>query len=46
MFGRVRTRHLLTHAPTILWHYGWRVYWRCVVNVARGKRSTFLEALW
>lgn len=47
MLGTVQTRHLVTHAPLILWHYGWRVYARCVVNVVKhGGRATFLEALW
>jgi hypothetical protein len=47
MLGRVQTRHLVTHAVTILRHYGWRVYWRCLVNVVRNRgRATFLEALW
>jgi hypothetical protein len=47
MLGRVKTRHLITHGATIVWHYGWRVYWRCVVSVVRHRgRGTFLEALW
>ncbi len=47
MLGTVRTRHLLTHAHTIVRAYGWRVYFRCIVNVVKhGGRATFLEAIW
>jgi hypothetical protein len=46
MHGYVTTRHLVTHGAIIVREFGWRVYFRCLVNVVVGSgQTTFLQAL-
>jgi hypothetical protein len=46
MHGYVTTRHLVTHGAIIVREFGWRVYFRCLVNVLAGSgQTTFLQAL-
>jgi hypothetical protein len=46
MQGFITTRHLVTHATTIVGEFGWRVYFRCLARcLRRGKPVTFLSCL-
>ena len=45
MHGLIRTRHLVTQAPTIVREFGGRVYLRCLWNLVCRRRCTFLEAI-
>lgn len=43
MRGLITGRHILTHGPTIVRHFGPRCYLRCMVALLLRQRTTFLE---
>ena len=45
MQGVITGRHLVRHAFTILQLWGPGFYARCLLAIARGERTTFLEVL-
>jgi hypothetical protein len=45
MSGVVTTYHLFTQAHRIIRLFGIRLYLRCLVALARGRRVTFLHML-
>jgi hypothetical protein len=50
MQGTIRSRDVLVHSVTILWHFGFFAYLRCVRAMVRGvvhkETSTFLDVLY
>jgi hypothetical protein len=46
MVGRIQSRHLLTHSPTIIHEFGIGCYFRCVWRTLVARRAvTFLECI-
>jgi hypothetical protein len=43
MQGSITTRHVLSHAMTIVREFGPRCYLRCIRAVLFGRRTTFLD---
>ena len=43
MHGVITTRHLVTHAHTIIGYFGLRCYGRCLWCVLSRKARTFLD---
>ncbi len=46
MRGVITTRHLVTHAATIVREFGLRRYLRCLTRAIFGPPCTFLELAW
>jgi len=43
--GVITTRHVLKHAPTIVWEFGLAAYLRCCWMIFRRRNTTFLECV-
>ncbi|MBN1961296.1 MAG: hypothetical protein JW841_10145 [Deltaproteobacteria bacterium] len=50
MQGTIRNRDVLIHSLTILWHFGFFAYMRCMRSLLKSvlykDQSTFLDALY
>ncbi len=46
MQGAIKNRDVLVHGLTIVRHFGFGAYWRCVRALFRHDAPTFLDALY
>jgi hypothetical protein len=45
MEGLITTRHLLRHAPAIIWGFGIACYLRCLKSALTRRHVTFLDVV-
>lgn len=46
MSGVIETRHLITHAHVIIYHFGFTTYLRCIIRALfSDKPVTFLDCI-